>query len=257
MIGWLCTVHSTLCSVFILMLASGLNLAMPLAANAQDVTEAGCTQIRSVDRAYFEGDRNTLTQLLDESHNIKSVDAAYIQALAHYRLAILAGQDRTEVSRQVNPAIDLLVGKLAETRTGLADERALLSAVYGLKIASNFLSAIRLGPKSSAAAAAALEEAPDNPRVLLLDGVRLFSTPARFGGDRALAMRRFQAAIIYFEDPADTSCWGLGDAYYWSARAFLANGNVEAGVEQIEKLDTLYAGSPFVGNLTSLAKDAG
>lgn len=148
-----------------------------LSAEPSDQQNQTCVLSGSIDRAYFSGDVDALEAVLANDPGGLSSDAAYIQALAHYRLAVLAGRERSEVRRNADRAIDILEARLVDHEHGLAEDRALLSGAYGMKISANFLAAIRLGPKSTAAIETALSDAPDNPRVLLLDGIRLFNTP--------------------------------------------------------------------------------
>src|SRR5699024_10278592 len=62
-----------------------------------------------------------------------------------------------------------------------ADARALLASVYGLK-ATGIFSGMKYGPKSNSAIENALESAPDNPRVHMINAIGLLKKPSMFGG---------------------------------------------------------------------------
>ncbi len=88
--------------------------------------------------------------------------------------------------------------------------------------AGGMISGMRYGPKSNNAIERAREAAPNNPRVLLAQGISLYNTPSMWGGDTddtEEATARLQEATNRFANTAPTDPlqpnWGHADAYAW------------------------------------------
>jgi len=141
----------------------------------------------------------------------------YYVGLASYRLA---NRDTDRKESYLDDAEKHLQRAL-QNRPDWAEAQAVLSAVYGQKAADGMISGMRFGPKADAALEAARASAPQNPRVLLMEGISLYHKPGRWGGDKKKAVQRLKAAIDAFEPaPADTTAsleptWGHAESYAW------------------------------------------
>ena len=117
----------------------------------------------------------------------------------------------------------------------LAEGYALLSGVYGLKIANSPMSGILLGPRSGSAIDRAEALEPENPRVLLSRGIGKFNTPAMFGGSVKDAETYLRRAIDRFrvESPSKPfPAWGRFDAHAWLGQVHARRGDKAAAREE-------------------------
>ncbi|MEM6337546.1 MAG: tetratricopeptide repeat protein [Bacteroidota bacterium] len=105
-----------------------------------------------------------------------------------------------------------------------ADAYALLSTVYSLQIGIKWTRGMSLGGKASGMLETAKALGPDNPRVALIDGIRLYNTPRMWGGNKDKAMEQFRVALMLFEEEDVTDpfqpAWGHPDAYAWLGIAY-------------------------------------
>ena len=109
-----------------------------------------------------------------------------------------------------------------------AEAQALLGSVYGWQIGQSPTKGMLLGARASGALDRAAEAAPDNPRVVLLQGVSAFNTPAMFGGGLAKAERFLRRSLERFaQEPADKPWpnWGRFDAHVWLGQALAKKGD--------------------------------
>jgi tetratricopeptide (TPR) repeat protein len=110
-----------------------------------------------------------------------------------------------------------------------AEAHALLGTIYGLQIAeSPMVRGMTLGPRASGALARAAEIDGGNPRVLLLQGVSAYNTPAMFGGGMDKAEQLLRRSLERFAvEPRDKPWpnWGRFDAHVWLGRALLERGD--------------------------------
>lgn len=204
-----------------------LALWMPLAAAAQPVdaqpVDSLLTQgISQLTDGATRGHAPTVQQAraLFERASASDVRPAlshYYTALASYRLIDLVDdEDRSDV--YMDDAQTHLEAAL-DHRSGWAEANALLALVYGRKAAGGMISGMRYGPKANGAMGRAREAAPNNPRVLLAQGISLYNTPSMWGGDTDEAIARLQEAINRFANTSPTDPlqpnWGHADAYAW------------------------------------------
>jgi hypothetical protein len=75
------------------------------------------------------------------------------------------------------------------------------------------------GPLATEALATAKKLNPENPRVYVLEGTDLFSTPEEYGGNKAEAKLKFEEALKKYETFKPESSihptWGMGQAKYF------------------------------------------
>jgi len=222
-------------------------------AVAENETHPVCELTQQIDVEYFQGDVTSLINATEKPpvSGVNHYWNAYISAFAHYRLALLSLQDKSDASKYIDNSISILLD-LSELEARDAEVLALLSAAYGVKISLNFISAIRLGSRSSSAIETALTIAPNNPRVLILDGVRLFNTPSRFGGDAELAKKRFEESIDSYKTDSNVPCWGQADAHYWLARYYEKESDPKNIAAHVRELNKLHHKTPFTDRWISL-----
>jgi hypothetical protein len=131
----------------------------------------------------------------------------YYAGYCDYRLAIFYQQAKNqEMMKQHLEAAITHLEAAVKSNNKFADAYALLSSSYGQKIGAAPMLAMTLGPKSGMAMQSALQLAPDNPRVVLLDAIGTYYKPAMFGGDKDKALTGFKRAAELFdkEKIADT-----------------------------------------------------
>ncbi|MGH7490865.1 MAG: tetratricopeptide repeat protein [bacterium] len=161
------------------------------------------------------------------------------EALVHYYIAYCDYRYVTAYARRQNQPAETIdkyleeaiahLEKAVESNAKSAEAHALLASCYGQKIGGNPMLGMTLGPKSSAEIGTALRLEPENPRVVMLDAISKYYTPAMFGGDRDLALAGFKRSAEIFEkknstDPLQPD-WGHAEAYAWVGMAYLDKGD--------------------------------
>ena len=182
-----------------------------------------------LDRGHTQGDVQTLQQARATFERVAQSDqrtalAHYYVGLADYQIVNLVNESRQ--STYLDDAQKNLTAAL-DARPEWAEAWALLSGVYGRKAAGGMRSGMRYGPKANDAMEKARELGPNNPRVLLMDGISYYNKPSMFGGDdeKAVellkkAVRQFESASARNEEPNTGSpslepAWGHADAHVW------------------------------------------
>lgn len=124
------------------------------------------------------------------------------------------GADSSKATACVNAAEDALTAAL-KADPDSAEVEALLGTSYGLEIALHPMKGMWLGPKAHEHIDRAVHLAPGNPRVLLLNAMSDFNTPAMFGGDKQHALWGFHAALTAFDSyqASDAAAPGWGKAW--------------------------------------------
>ena len=208
-------------------------------APAADFEEVWPGLIERIERAYVQGDgpemiavRTALNELLDseltdDQRSITRYTAAYL----NWRLFVIPdGVPEAERDALLDEAVDLLSEILADD-DGNAESHALLASVYGQQIGASAWRGMVLGRRASRESERALELAPANPRVLLLDGVGKLNTPRMFGGGEGKAESLLHQAVAAFRtEPPDRPWprWGLIDAYAWLGQVLVRRGDLDA-----------------------------
>jgi len=191
-----------------------------LLAKGKTLLEQGTT---TGDTATLQQAR-TLFQRATTSDTLPAFSHYYL-ALADYRLIDVAGEDQKET--YLDDAAKHLKAALNH-REGWTEAHALLSLVYGRKAGQGMLSGLRYGPRASSHLGAAEEAAPNNPRVLLADGISLLNKPSMWGGDDEQSLNQLQEAVRQFEQRTRSTSettsspsksleptWGHAEAYAW------------------------------------------
>ena len=151
-------------------------------------------------------------------------------AYVGYRLANLGDVPEQEQADLVDDAVERLEAVVNDGPEH-TEAHALLGSLYGLQIGRDASRGVVLGVRASRAFDRAEAEAPDNPRVALLQGISAFHKPARFGGgiDRAERLLR-RSLDLFSREPLDKPWpnWGRFDAHVWLGQT-LARQNDPSG----------------------------
>jgi tetratricopeptide (TPR) repeat protein len=199
------------------LLAQGIN-----ANSAKDMMQA---------RAGFE-------QLL-ETHERKELIHYYI-AYCNYHLidAYREKDDKKKMESLADDAIKHLDASL-NLNQSFAEAMALLGSFYGTKASMGMIAGMQYGGKSSAMFEKAVALAPNNPRVLILQGISKLYTPEMFGGDKKKARELFAKAAEIFEKnppaPSIEPTWGHEESFTWLGIAAFGAKETDAAKAAFEK----------------------
>jgi tetratricopeptide (TPR) repeat protein len=154
--------------------------------------------------------------------------ALYTVAYADYRLA---ADDRTPAAERPGLADDAeqSLREALKKDGAFADAYGLLSATLSLKIgwAASTEAKVSLGPESGQSLNRGLAIAPNNPRLLIVQGSALFRRPPEYGGDpqQAEALFRRAADLLDAAKGAPWPNWGRFDAHVWLGQALAKRGD--------------------------------
>jgi cytochrome c-type biogenesis protein CcmH/NrfG len=173
----------------------------------------------------------------------------YTLAYTSYRMVNLPDvpdKDRTDL---LNDAVTQLQ-QVIKRNSKDAEAHALLGSVYGLQIAqSPVIRGMTLGPRANSALDRAAEIESGNPRVLLLQGVSAFNTPAMFGGGTDKAEQHLRRSLERFAaEPSDKAWpnWGRFDAHVWLGQALLQKGDRTGAHAEYDKARALAPNSGWL-----------
>lgn len=163
-------------------------------------------------------------------HKEQAMLARYYIGYADYRLSsIFEDMNEDQKRTYLDSAIKNLQ-TVTEMAPDFAEGWALLGNCYGMK-ATGVFSAVRYGPKSEDAINRALELAPQNPRVVMMNGISLMHKPGMFGGSVEKAINEFKEAAELFKeyDPPSNlhPDWGTAENYAWMAQAYIQQGELQ------------------------------
>ena len=191
--------------------------------------------VERLDSAIIRHQKDSLLQLR-ETFLSRLKDSAlapyahYYLAYCNYRLNTNFAEDRDNIDEKLT---DEALKHLEEARKHdpiKAEVLALKSSLLGLKIAGPF-SAMSQGPKANEAISKALELAPDNPRVAMLDAIGAYYKPSFAGGGMQKSIRGLKEATRLFERSGESGdaqapsqeliTWGRAESYAWLAKLYL------------------------------------
>ena len=218
-------------STIVVLLLAALPVVDARRANQDDVWAKLTARI---DQAVLADDAATLKSSRAESLRLQTAPGGDTRALVAYAVAYV------DWRLSFSPAVPKgeQDGLLDEAETQLknaikidakfAEAHALLSGVYGSKIAKSSIRGIVLGPRSSSAIGTAVQLEPNNPRVLLSQGIGKFNTPGMFGGSETEAEALLRRALAAFQqEPAGKPwpTWGRFDTHAWLGQILAKRGD--------------------------------
>ncbi len=127
-------------------------------------------------------------------------------------------------------------------RRPTAEAHALLASVFGMKIGSNPLRGMTLGPRIGRTMERAMDLGPTNPRVFLARGIGAINTPAMFGGglDRAQALLLRATQLFEQDQPVPPApAWGRSEAYAWLGQVYQRQARVDQARAALDRALTL------------------
>jgi tetratricopeptide (TPR) repeat protein len=215
-------------------LVAALSLT-PFAITQAQPAQAGFTEVTArLERAVLADDvpalkqaRVDLLRLLSVAPVADTAPIRYAVAYADWRQsnnpAVPAKEQDSLLDEAESQLKDLL-----KAQPQSAEALALLSSVYGIKIAHSPIKGMLLGSRSSAAIDNAVKLEPNNPRVLISKGVGKFNAPGMFGGSEKEAEALLRQAIAQLAaQPADKvfPAWGRFDAHAWLGQVLAKKGD--------------------------------
>jgi tetratricopeptide (TPR) repeat protein len=210
---------------------------------------------------YYTEDLHSLRNLADPLAANPSHDRlkSYYQGLLEYRLTQLLQAEAEKASAAEGKApgpppkndrskneprqrVERCVGSLdqaLEAQSHFADALALQSACLGLLAELSAWRAPLAAPKSANQIHKALQIAPKNPRVLLLEAIGDYERSKTPDADSARACGKFQAVTVAFETERaavdSVPGWGAAEAYTWLGRCYLDAGDAVKARDALER----------------------
>lgn len=130
--------------------------------------------------------------------------------------------------------------------TALALEGAVTGQLAGV---GGGLAPMRFGPRAFRLLDQALTEAPNDPRVALLNGITRFNAPRLFGGGPAKGEEELRRAVRLFDADRSVSpqpVWGRPDAHLWLGIALKALNRPADARAEYERVLVLSPGHKWV-----------
>jgi tetratricopeptide (TPR) repeat protein len=242
---------------WLLLLTAGLLASAPAAPAAN----SNWLDIESrIQYGYFTEDTRSLHNLVEPLGSNDSRDRLklYYAGLLAYRLTLLAqaqadqsaptgkapapvrGNDRSK--SEARQAVERCVGSLdkaLEVQSNFAEALALQSACLGMLADLSTWRAPFAAPKSATQLRKALQIAPKNPRVQLLDAIGDYGHAKGPDGDAEHPCSKFKAVATLFDaeraDVDQVPGWGAAEAYMWLGRCYLDIGNPNEARDALER----------------------
>jgi hypothetical protein len=193
---------------------------------------------------YYTEDSRALQNLqqglaTDESHDKLH---GYYAALVAWRLAQLGVRHPAPKAASAGELAQRCVSALdgvLEAQADYAEALALRSACLALPLAVGGLHIPFAGRKPHKDIERALQLAPHNPRVLLLDAQADYELPPALGGNKERALVKLRATVATFEQERAAAeplpGWGAAEAYLFLGRELLEHGDAVAARDALER----------------------
>ncbi len=192
-----------------------------------------------IEYAWFTEDANSLRNLIRTTESVlpKGADSAlarYQLGFANYRLGLLLMQSKDSAAADAFSDCAEELDEAVEVNEQFADAYALQSACYGSLAGLQAWKAMVYGSQSDAKLDKALELAPLNPRVVLLDGLADQKKRKALG-----AQSKIKRAVELFEAPAEPAAgepnWGAAEAYLYLGRGLMQTGDTLGARNALER----------------------
>ena len=239
----------------VLLVATILLAGHPMPASPPGQDETWTKLTARIDQAVLSDDVATLKLCRAEALRLQTAPGGSSRALLAYAVAYIGWRLAFNPSVSAAEQDDLLDEAEAQLKAALkidpksAEALALLSSVYGAKIAKSSIKGIILGPRSSGAIGEAVKLEPDNPRVLLSQGVGKFNTPAMFGGSDTEAEALIRRALTAFQSEPTAKPWpgwGRFDAHAWLGQILAKRGDKAAARAEYDRALAIAPNSGWV-----------
>ena len=179
----------------------------------------------------------------------KNKDHLYDLSLAQFGLltSTMRDQDENLFDDHVDETEKNLQTLIDENKNW-GEPRALLAALYGLKINYSPVKGMYYGPKSGSLIEEAKKDTPSSPLVWKLYANYKFFTPETFGGDLKEAIKAYEKSIqLYESDPERIkNNWFYLDTMAFLGQAYLKDGQTARAIETYEKALKTEPGYSFV-----------
>lgn len=202
--------------------------------------------------AYLDQDKNSWKSnvaLATKAYQSQpSTESKFQLALTEYGLLNLTMKDQDE--KLFDAYVDGLEERLEELskdKTHGAEAKALLSSVYGFKIAYSPWKGMLLGSKSSDLLEAALKSDPNSPIVQKMYAGNQYFTPEMWGGDKDKALAAFLKSNQLFEQRNDTQNWMYLDNLAWTGLIYKEKGMKAEAKKVWEKALALEPNFEWIG----------
>jgi tetratricopeptide (TPR) repeat protein len=160
-------------------------------------------------------------------------------AVAHLGLLSSTNRDRDEnlFDEYYDHAVENLESMIEQDKKW-AEPKALLSAVYGLKMGYSPMQGMFLGSKSASLIEKAKELAPQSPMVWKIYANSKYFTPEMWGGDLKEAIAAYEKSVqLYESKPADLKFnWMYLDALAFLGQAYFKNNEIGKAITTYEKI---------------------
>jgi hypothetical protein len=232
-----------------------VSLVVPTAGAQTDATTNEWPQLTArLEGAVLRGQSNELrsirADLLRRAQNPSSSADLVQYAIAYvgWRMATLPDVPEREQGDLLDDGVSRMQGLVTKDGKN-AEAHALLGSIYGLQIGRAPMKGMILGPRANGALDRAAKEAPANPRVVLVQGISAFNTPALFGGGTDKAERLLRRSIELFasESPSKTwPNWGRFDAHAWLGQTLLSKGDRAGARAEYDKAQAIAPDSAWL-----------
>jgi tetratricopeptide (TPR) repeat protein len=219
--------------------ATGCIVGLLLAAPLVTAADASRLDLESrIQYSYYTEDLHALQNLVDSLQGDTQTDAfhGYYVGLASYRLALLYAERAPDKAKSLFERCVSGLDESLKARPEFAEALALQAACLHRVGALASLAVPLSGHRSGSEMRRALELAPKNPRVLLLEAVEVQTRPQTSQRDNTLAT--LQQSVAAFETertgPETLPSWGEAEAYAYLARGYLAQGDAIAARGALE-----------------------
>ncbi|MHA7130546.1 tetratricopeptide repeat protein [Algoriphagus namhaensis] len=191
-------------------------------------------------RAYLNADKEIWKSNVALASKIyqddPSVDNLFNLAQTEYGLLNISMKDEDE--KMFDDYVDNCeahLEDLLESKKYGADAKALLSSVFGFKMAYSTWKSMVLGPKSSKLLDQAVAENPNSPIVLKMLASNKYFTPAMWGGDVDKSLELFQKSSRLFAASGTESNWMHLDNLAWEGIILTEQGRTQEAKKVYQK----------------------